>query len=310
MRDLLMPVIILAAVLMCAGPAHAREGGCMTGAFLSDKPSAKDINAFKKDYGKKPAIVVIFINWGDLIDKKIIKEVYAQKSVLLVTLEPWDQTTKKGVDYDGLAAGKYDKYLLEIAGQVKKIGKPVLVRFAHEMNGNWYPWIGSALGRERYISMYRHVKDVFDRAGAANAVWVFSVNWEDVPPDPANNFKEYYPGDGYVDIIGIDGYNWGDTQTWAKWREFKELFTARAGECAAFGKPVMISEFGSTTSGGNRTEWVARAMDEIKNTDLAAFILFNVDKETDWRLKPDSGGRAFKEKMKDEHFTDTYRTPK
>lgn len=307
MHELRVFLIALAAVLFCGDAAHASEDVCMTGAFLTDKPSAREINAFEKDYGKKPAIVMVFVNWGDLIDRKVLKEVYARKCVLFVTLEPWDQSTKKGIDYDGLVAGKYDGYISEIAAQVKKAGKPVLVRFAHEMNGNWYPWAGSVLGKERYVAMYRHVKDVFDKEGAANAVWVFSVNWEDVPNDPANSFTGYYPGDEYADIIGIDGYNWGDTQTWAKWREFREIFSVRAGECAVFGKPIMISEFGSTSRGGDKAAWVARAMDDIKTMGVTAFVIFNMDKETDWRLGPEAGGKAFKEKLRDKHFIDTYR---
>lgn len=300
---------MLCAVL-CLGADQRPQVACMTGAFLADRPTAKEIKGFRKDHGKNPAMVMVFVNWGDHIDKKALKEVYASNCVLFVTLEPWDQITKKGIDYDGLLSGKYDKYISEIAGQVKRAEKPVLVRFAHEMNGNWYPWAGTLVGKEKYVAMYRHVKDVFDRAGAGNAVWVFSVNWEDVPSGEANDYKEYYPGDGYVDIIGIDGYNWGNTQTWAKWREFDELFSSRTRECAAMGKPVMISEFGSSTSGGNRAAWVSRAMDEMKTLGVAGFVLFNVDKETDWKLKPASGGKEFTEKLKDSRFTDTYRNIK
>lgn len=310
MKKAVVPSALVCLLLFSACFSYCGDRTCMTGAFLSDRPTAGEIKAFKRDYGKKPAMVMVFVNWGDVIDRRVLREVHSQKCALFVTLEPWDQITKKGIDYKGLVAGKYDKYISAVAMQVKSLRRPVFVRFAHEMNGNWYPWSGSAIGAELYVAAYRRVKDVFDRAGASNAVWVFSVNWEDVPGGPANDFRKYYPGDAYVDIIGIDGYNWGDTQAWARWREFDELFAARVKESGEFGKPVIISEFGSTSSGGDRASWIAGAMDGMKRLGIKGFVLFNVDKETDWRFRPGSPeAKILKEKLKDNYFSDSYRVP-
>jgi beta-mannanase len=189
---------------------------------------------------------------------------------------------------------------------VKSVKGSVFMRFAHEMNGNWYPWAGTKVGREKYIGMYRHVKDVFIKEGAQNVKWVFSINWEDVPRGESNNFANYYPGDDYVDFIGIDGYNWGDTQPWSRWMSFRELFKGVYHACGALypGKPVLISEFATAGSGGDKAAWIKAAFEEMKKMDrVCGFVIFNVDKEVDWRAAPDSAaGKELRRSLQDPHF--------
>lgn len=169
------------------------------------------------------------------------------------------------------------------------------------MNGNWYPWSGVKIGRDKYTAIYRYVKGIFDEERAGNVRWVFSINAEDVPLEN-NNFLLYYPGDRYVDYVGIDGYNWGDSRDWSRWMSFREIFEGRYSEItASLNKPVLISEFSSAGSGGDKAQWIREAMSDIKlMRKIKAFVLFNMDKEEDWSFSGMAGGELKKQ------FTDQY----
>jgi beta-mannanase len=302
----LLFVTIVSALLLSS--AKDSQLYCFTGAFLADKPSQKDIREFETNYGKKPFLVMIFADWGNFIDKNVIRDVYSENCILFITLEPWKAYEKQPIDYENLLKGGDDSYIKDFAKRLKDIKKPVFIRFAHEMNGNWYPWSGTKIGAEKYIAMYRRVKDIFDDIGADNAKWVFSVNREDVPSDANNHFMRYYPGDEYVDYVGIDGYNWGNTQTWSKWMTFKEIFSKNYEEIITkTNKPVMISEFSSATSGGDKKIWIKEAMIDIKKWNrIKAFVLFNVNKEADWSFPAGKGpAKEFKSQLGDPYFRDS-----
>lgn len=298
--------IVVSIILLLVFYARKTESSCLTGAFLVSKPKKEDIIAFKNKYGKKPFLVMVFVDWNNFIDGKVIEDIYSQGCVIFVTWEPWNATKREGIDYDGLLSGKYDRYIRDFANKLKKIENKVFLRFAHEMNGNWYPWSGTAIGKNKYVAIYRYVKDTFNKMDVTNVEWVFSVNWEDVPKEN-NHFMLYYPGDVYVDYVGIDGYNWGDTQSWSKWMSFRDIFEERYNEISSkLRKPVMITEFSSTGGGGNKTQWIRESMDAIKQMEgVKAFVLFNADKEVDWSFPGnEASGKEFKKQLEAEYFKD------
>jgi beta-mannanase len=283
------------------------ESYCLTGAFLADNPTVKDIDSFKSAYGKKPFLVMVFIGWGDSIKAETIKSIYSKGSAMVITWEPWDQASQEAIDYDKVLSGGYDSYIASFAQQIKSVPGEVFIRFAHEVNGNWYPWSGIKIGKQKYIALYRYIKDKFDSLGVANAKWVFSINQEDVPKEDNNHYLFYYPGDGYVDYVGIDGYNWGDTKTWSKWMNFREIFSNTYKEVTEkIRKPVLIAEFSSTSSGGDKGLWIEEAFKNIKTMkNIKGFIIFNCDKETDWSFSPDTAaGKKLKEQLRSNYFQD------
>lgn len=282
------------------------EDYCLIGAFLADQPTEGDIDVFHDTFGKKPYLVLIFLDWGKFPEKKIIESVYKKDCILFISWEPWMAEAKQAIDYEGLSSGKYDKYIKDFCLYLKEINKPCLLRFAHEMNGNWYPWSGIKIGRDNYVRMYRYVKDIFDESNCSNVKWVFSINWEDVPKEN-NYFLQYYPGDKYADYIGIDGYNWGNMQAWSRWMSFESIFSLRYEEIAKKAdKPILISEFGSTSNGGDKRGWIREAMRTIKKMKkLKAFVIFNTDKEADWEIRKNSpAAEELKRQLKSNYFKD------
>ncbi|NQT22509.1 MAG: hypothetical protein HQ579_03620 [Candidatus Omnitrophica bacterium] len=279
---------------------------CLTGAFLADRPNRIDITDFKRNYGKNPFFVMIFIDWSNFVDKQILEDVYSSKCVLIITWEPWRADSKEGIDFERIIDGSYDDYIASFARSLKTISGPIFLRFAHEMNGDWYPWSGITIGSDKYIKAFRHIKSLFDKVGATNVKWIFSVNWQNVPLE-GNDYEDYYPGDKYVDYVGIDGYNWGDTKSWSRWLSFSDIFSSIYKRInRKFNKPILITEFSSASSGGNKALWIKDAISSIKTMKkIKGFVVFNVDKETDWSFPPESDwGKELEKQLKSPYFKD------
>lgn len=299
--NLLAALLISLCSLSCS---QDKKLVCFTGAFLADLPTKTDIDNFRNDFGKKPYFILVFIDWEKFLDKRVIEDTYAKDSVLMVTWEPWNAKTREGINFSELLSGKYDTYINDFSKQLKAIGKPVYLRFAHEANGNWYPWAGIKIGSSTYIKAYRYVYEIFRHNEVKNVKWVFSVNYEDVPQEN-NYFMQYYPSDNCVDYVGIDGYNWGDTKSWSRWMSFKQIFSGRYNEITQkLKKPVLITEFSSTSSGGNKSLWIKEALKSIKQMkNIHGFVLFNYNKETDWSfVAATAAGEQLKRGLEDYYF--------
>jgi len=230
-----------------------------------------------------------------------LRSIEASGALPIVTWEPMFLDSEKHehmISAESIIAGKYDSYLQSFARQSRQFGKPYLIRFAHEMNLSRYHWGGSAqeFGPEsaaKYRAMFRHVVEVFRAQEADNVGWVFCPNADSVPATVWNQIASYYPGNDVVDIVGLDGYNWGTSQTRAangwdsEWRSFESIFAGPLQELKqiASGKPVAVFETSSASEGGNKEEWVMAALDSAKSLGLTAVVWFELNKEVDWRLE-------------------------
>lgn len=257
---------------------------CRVGAFLADVPDSIDIERFRRELSDKLSIILVFVDWDNIVQLRVIEDVYNSGCSLMITWEPWYAADKMPVDYDALLTGSYDEYIDDFARSIKNIPGEVFLRFAHEANGDWYPWSGPVIGYDKYIRICRYVKDRFVLSGVTNVKWVFAVNNESAFGHDA--VWKCYPGDQYVDIIGFDGYNWGEAGSWSKWRPFKDIFGPVYDAAAVkYDKPLMITEVSSSSKGGDRSGWIKDALVELKNMKrIAAVVFFNVDKETDWKF--------------------------
>ncbi|KEP75814.1 hypothetical protein HR12_22920 [Microbacterium sp. SUBG005] len=116
-----------------------------------------------------------------------------------------------GYDLEKIADGSYDDYIRKFAEEVKAAGIPIFLRTMHEANGDWYPWnVQTKTSRSSYIAAWRHIHDIFRETGANNVTWVWCPNVKRASGATANvPLSSFYPGDDYVDWIGLDGYNRG-----------------------------------------------------------------------------------------------------
>jgi hypothetical protein len=167
-----------------------------------------------------------------------------------------------GTRLSAINSGSQDEWIRRRARAVKAFRHPVLIRWASEMNGNWSSYDGTHSnspgktdGPAKYVRAWRRIHRIFHRVGATNATWVWCPNDRDIPSVGWNHWTNYYPGDAYVDWVGVDGYNWGKTKSWSSWMSFASLYR---GIYRDYGgrKPIIVSETASSEDGGNKAEWI------------------------------------------------------
>ncbi|MBN1979939.1 MAG: hypothetical protein JW795_00290 [Chitinivibrionales bacterium] len=187
-----------------------------------------------------------------------------------------------------IIAGKWDKYFKNFARKAKKIDGPVYYRFGYEMNGNWFPWCEQP---QLFTEAWRHVWSLFRAEKASNIVWVFcpSILWN--PGSVLHDIEPYYPGSRFVDIVAVDGYNFGDFHDkFHKWRMAAEIFSKSLAVLETYNKPIWIAET-ACPSDPRRVAWLNdffAFIDSYKKIDV--FIWFNEKKasEPDFRIQSDS----------------------
>ena len=105
--------------------------------------------------------------------------------------------------------GNYDTYLQSFAQSVVSVGLPVVIRLDQEMNGTWFPWSEGVNGNRtgQFVQIWAApVWSIFQTAGAnADVIWLWAPNrLDNLSHAPA--LSELYPGDSYVNWVGIDAY--------------------------------------------------------------------------------------------------------
>lgn len=235
-----------------------------------------------------PAYLEWYTGFGEAPDVAKLQAVTDAGSVPVVTWEPWVWTA--GVDQpayalDRVTAGDFDPYLAQWADALAAWDRPVLLRFAHEMNGDWYPWSAGVNGNTAadYVDAWRHVHDVFAAHGADDVRWVWAPN---VVYPGSTPLTALYPGDAYVDVLGVDGYNWGTSVSWGSWVSGRQVFEQTFAELRALApsKPLLVTETASSELGGSKAAWVEDLITWSAGQGLLGIIWFDENKETDWRM--------------------------
>lgn len=175
--------------------------------------------------------------------------------------------------------GKYDESIDQLIEIIKASDNPVLFRPNNEMNGDWcsYNALYTHKDTEVFKMFWKWLHGKFEENGATNVLWVWNPNWGDFPDVQWNHYINYYPGQDYVDIIGLTGYNTGTYYEAEKWRSFSEIYLPLLLEYnERFHKyPFMITEFGSSTTGGDKVKWIRSALNTIRLLDIKAAVWWN-----------------------------------
>ncbi len=222
-------------------------------------------------------VVHWYTSWDHRYDPVPVDDLLAEGRLPLVSWQPFAQPLAE------IAAGRHDEYVRTWARQAARAPGELYVRLFPEMNGDWTPWHGDPAALR---AAWRRVVALFDEEGATNVRWVFSPNVTDEPRTDANRMELYYPGHDYVDVLALDGYNWGSTRPHIGWRSFEEVFARGYARVAALGpQPVWIAEVASAEQGGSKARWVREMLSSTRFDRLEAIVWFNEDKEADWRIE-------------------------
>jgi beta-mannanase len=267
------------------------------------------IKNFEKVFEKKPAMIMWYADYTSDFPSEDCNNVYQYGAVPHIVWEPWIWGDETKVKLDNIINGDWDRYIEKWASDAAAYKKTVFLRWGHEFNIEKYPWGVGNNGRspEKYVKAYRHVHDIFKKAGATNIKWIWCFNNYPNPDEYWNSWTLAYPGDEYADWIGIDGYNWGTTQTWSGWQTFKDMFRDQVREASKRypNKPVMIAEFGSCEEGGNKANWVKDILPTLKISmnQVKALVMFDTRKECDWRANSSKKAQeAYQTMLLDNYF--------
>jgi hypothetical protein len=263
------------------------------GAYIPGAPSDPSrIDAYAALVGTMPQIVMWYQEWSgqwNAFYAKGADAVRARGAMPLISWEPWAETIEDSQwSLNSIIDGSHDAYIHQWTHDVATWGYPIYVRPMHEMNGPWSAWGYGVNGNTaaQHVAAWRHIVDIANAEGATNIRWVWSPNVDDGDPRLVP-YANIYPGDAYVDWVGLDGYNWGTSQSWSTWQSLHALYSDSVDKIRALtGRPLMIGEIASTELGGDKAEWITNGFASLL-TDLPqvrAVTWFDGNKETDWRV--------------------------
>jgi mannan endo-1,4-beta-mannosidase len=196
---------------------------------------------------------------------------------------PLIQLNPRHVSLARIAAGRYDKTIRQYADAVRNFRCRVVISFGHEMNGWWYHWGEPWTKPTAFIGAWRRIHDIFAAQDATNVIW----SW-----DPSHEYRYgatmaslWYPGDAYVDWIGIDGYlRAGQT--------FAQVFATQLSDIRhVTSKPVYLAETG--VAGGQDQSWqIADLFAALRKHHLTGLVWFDLNGREPWRLEGRPAGLA------------------
>jgi hypothetical protein len=286
---LLAVLLISIFVTACAAGSHEPAAGDVLAEATAPAPvkfgaytfggiwqGSGPVLQLEAELGRRLDIIHWYTNWNNEWDSRLLEPFRDSGRIPLVSWQSHDQPVHE------IAAGLHDGYLRRWARDVRDYGQEVFLRPFPEMNGDWTSWNGDPAA---LVQAWQHVVTLFRKEGAVNARWVWSPNVTDEPRTDGNRMELYYPGAEFVDVLALDGFNWGTVRPWIGWRSFEEVFGSAYERVAALGaQPVWFAETASAEAGGSKAEWVLDMFNSQAFPRLDAIVWFNENKETDWRV--------------------------
>lgn len=283
-----LALLVVFALLLRPGDASARSialGTYIRG--LEDSPGLLD--SYSQEVGRRPAIVGAYKRWDVApFYEPELRQIASRGAVPMIGWEPWNEDDH-GFRLKAIAHGRYDAYIRRSAWEAREWGGPILVRFGQEMNGSWAPWQRGVDGTTgpRFVAAWRHIVRIFRQVGASNVSWVWCpyVNNGRLP------FKDFYPGDRWVDWLALDGFNWGAP---IAWQTFPTIFDRSYRTLTRMSrKPILIAEIGSNEAGGDKAAWVRRTLHQLPRLKrVRAVVWFDATDGSDFRIDSSAGALA------------------
>ncbi|HRI05389.1 MAG TPA: glycosyl hydrolase [Candidatus Dojkabacteria bacterium] len=235
---------------------------------LFDETKVSEIDKYQNLIGHRLQFVLLFRAWDDF-DKEfpsaLLNELDKRDIVPIVTWEPWKRDFKNPTLIDtkysleAISVGLHDEYIREWARASRAFGSLYILRFGHEQSTfpgeqSWYPWQGRP---EAYVKAYQRIVDIFREEGALNVRYM----WNPVMFWPDTTLR-YYPGDTYVDYLGLTVLNHGadGNPSDRRWKRCDEQYIKQYSVIRSIDRPVIVVEFGSTERGGLKDEWISECI--------------------------------------------------
>lgn len=256
------------------------------GVFAGPRDVTK-VGTFSTWLGRPITRVLDYFEWSSWASITNPREIGVWKDAGKSLVYSVPMLTMTGTTLEEGAAGMYDHHWVALAERLVAAGQEdVVLRVGWEFNGDWYAW--SAGGKEdafkvywrRIVTAMRSVQDA-----------AFAFDWSPVFGPARMPADEAYPGDAYVDYIGMSPFDqdwypgWENAVT--RWRNFVTLPFGLQWQydfARAHGKPLVFDEWGLTWredghGGGDAPYYVEKMFQWFNATDPAWTIYFEFDKE-------------------------------
>ncbi|MDI9901126.1 glycosyl hydrolase [Rhodococcus sp. IEGM 1409] len=205
----------------------------MFGAQIDWEDQSPD--SYSAELGKSPYVYGKFLDFPLNAERRAsldsaCEQVARHGGILFVTLQP----------YDGLSTvtdATAEQLTVDLT-RWNKAGTPVIVRFAHEMNGSWYPWSQQPT---TYVPAFRKIAEAVHAAPDSAIVWspndgggypfdggkyqatagsedfeILDTNHDGTITEADDPYAPYYPGDDAVDWVGLSLYHFGPSYPWGQ----------------------------------------------------------------------------------------------
>lgn len=212
--------------------------------------------------GKKPSVIQWSSNWKDSGTYTSFLGATSDKATTegLKVVRGWVPNGIGDPALDSINAGTHDSYITTFATDAKNWGKPFILRMMWEMNASWFVWGASRSGNTaaKYVSAWQRIHGIFQTVGVPNCQFAWVCN-DERSGTAAHGvaLEDCYPGDAYVDWIGVDGYNFGATNPNGLWNSFDTVFGSTYDRLLTLAptKRMMIGEIGCVQDSSNKAQW-------------------------------------------------------
>jgi len=285
LRRLVAVVAVVAAIAgVVAFGLHAQQAAESTralpgtphgylGIYTPGMPASDTgLTTFAAQTGTRPNVAVYYSGWGEPFQTQFAEQVTQRGAVPLVQIDP------QGISLGAIAHGQYDSYLTSFAQAVHEFGRPVIISFGHEMNGDWYSWGKGKTSPADFVAAWRHIVSVFRSWGAVKVTWLWTINSLAGGPGQAASPQAWWPGASYVDWVGIDGYYYYQGES------FQTVFGSTISVIRHFtGDPVFIPETGIAPSAG-KAVIIPQVFAGAVSAGVIGVVYFDANGYMNWSL--------------------------
>lgn len=281
--------------------------GAYLGAYVaprSDGDPREAVTALEARIGRPLAIDHLYYRWDQAIPTAA--EAW-DAAVGRLPFINWSVRRSDGtaVPWRSIANGSQDAWIIDRADALKTFGSPLYLAFDHEPEAD----LGTSGTASEYAAAFRHIVTVFRSRGVTNVGFVWDMMTWTFDPRSGRDPDAFYPGDDYVDFIGLDGYDWYPDKPDAPWESFHDIFGDGNNFAFEHHKPWIAAETGALEDPDRpdrKAEWLRDIAATAKTWPLLkAVVYFDTVKDGfDWRTNSSvASDRGFAELANDVHMS-------
>lgn len=272
-------ILILAAVcgtfyLLTFG-LFKQERQLYFGIAVHDLPRSENLQQLSQNLKFQPQIFVFALPWSNDLPIDTLNSLWKTGMVPSIT---WETNA-----LDQIKNGRFDTYLKKMANGFNKLEFPVIIRFTPDMN---HKMSLNSSSPSLYKETYQYIINFFRQHQVKNILWAFTPYATSLPQVNWNTISNYYPGNDYIDIVGMDGYNIKqESQKWnALWQGFNIIFEPLYRELKALApsKPLMVFTAMELQKDQDQKAWILGALETCKAWNISALIWTNISGENNW----------------------------